>query len=240
MGAAAWRVAWVSKDYAVDLLNVNDLWYSLIPKMPDSSSLSDCKKFAIRAFFGGLGFAVGLGILVGAGVWYSRRPERPKPWNNTALKATYDTMEFSLGASKDAYSYPVDFYYNVHNNTDRNYQISSPSLTPMAVLTDGNALSKQFGHHQSGDATFDGPAFIPPGGTARVEVKVAYFYPPEFTSADKNDPKKISANLDFRLRELSGFVVFDEQNHYRLDLPEGWKQMKGVQEDSPAASNAKH
>lgn len=201
--------------------------------------MSGWKKLAIRAFFGGLGFAIGLAVLAGAVLWYLDRPERPKPWNTTALKATYDTLEVTYGGTKDAGSYSTDFYYELKNNTDTNYPINGPTLTPMAVLTDGNALSKEFGHYQSGDAAVNGPAFIPPGGTARIDVRVSYFYPTDFTQADKNNAGKISSSLDHRLKELSGFVIFDEQNHYRIDLPEGWKQWNGVKADTPAAPNEK-
>ena len=149
-------------------------------------------------------------------------------------------MEFTVGSSKDTYSYPTVFYYNVHNNTDRNYQINSSTLTPMAVLAGGNALSKEFGHYQSGDATVDGPAFIPPGGTARIAVRVSYFYPDEFTQADKNNTDKILASFNRRLKELNGFVVFDEQNHYRIDLPEGWQQMPRVKADNATPPAGTH
>src|SRR5271156_484287 len=140
--------------------------------MAESPLISGWKKLAIRAFFGGAGFAVALAILAGAALWYQNRPEPPKPWNSTALKATYDTMEFTVGSSKDIYSFPTIFYYNVLNNTDRTYQINSSTLVSMAMLAGGNALSKEFGHYQSGDAAVDGPAFIPPGGTARIAVRV--------------------------------------------------------------------
>jgi hypothetical protein len=62
---------------------------------------------------------------------------------------------------------------------------------------------------------------------------VTYFYPDDFTQADREDPKKVIGSLNHRLKELSGFVIFDEQNHYRVDLPEGWKQMEGVKGDAP-------
>jgi hypothetical protein len=208
--------------------------------MTDSPSISGWKKLAIRAFFAGAGFAIALAVIAGAALWYHNRPEQPKPWNSTALKASFGTMEFTVGSSKDTYSYPADFYYNVQNNTDRNYQVIPANLTPMAVLTDGNVLSKEFGHYQSGEATVDGPAFIPPGGTARIVVRVSYFYPDEFTQADKNKTDKILATFNRRLKELNGFVLFDEQNHYRIDLPEGWKQMPGVKADNTAPPNGTH
>jgi hypothetical protein len=105
----------------------------------------------------------------------------------------------------------------------------------MAVLTDGNVLSKEFGHYQASDATVDGPAFIPPGGTARITLRISYRYPDEFTEADKNNAKKTITSMNYRLKELNGFVIFDEQNHYRVDLPEGWKTWDGVKPDTSAA-----
>lgn len=181
------------------------------------------KKIAIRAFFGGIGLAIGAATIVGAVLWYSNQPKPTPPWDSKALTAKFDTMEFTVGASNETTSYPVEFYYNVQNNTNRTYQIAPADLTPLAVLTEGNALSKDFGHYQSGAATVDGPPFIPPGGTARVDIKVSYLFPDEFTDADKKNGKKIGGNLNVRTDELNGFVIFDEQNHYRIDLPRGWE-----------------
>jgi hypothetical protein len=202
--------------------------------MTEPPPISGWKRIAIRGFFGGVGIAVALAIILGVFIWYHNLPERPKPWNTRALKAQWDTMEYRVGATRDVQGYPVDFYYNLRNETDKNYPFSGQALTVMAVLTDGNALSKEFGHYQIGEATVDGPAFIPPSGTARIAVHVSYLYPDEFTDADKKDAKKLSEHLNYRLKELNGFVVFDEQNHYRIDLPEGWKNYPGVKEGTVA------
>ncbi len=208
--------------------------------MIESPSISGWKKLAIRAFFGGAGFAVAIAMFAGIAVWYHDRPEPPKPWNTTALKATFDTMDISAGHWKDTYSYPVGFYYNVQNNTDRNYRFSSTTFTPMAVLIDSNALSKEFGSRQDGDISVDGPPFIPPGGTARIVIRVSYFYPDDFKKTDQADIKKVIASFNNHLKELNGLVLFDEENHYRIDLPEGWKQMGGVKEDKSAAPTGTH
>jgi hypothetical protein len=200
--------------------------------MTDSPSISGWKKLAIRAFFGGVGFAFALAIIAGAAVWYHNRPESPKPWNTTALKAKFDTMGIWTGHQTDDYSYPVAFYYNVQNNTDRNFKIDNSTLTKMAVLPNGNVLSKEFGNYQDGDVTVEGPPFIPAGGTARIVLRVSYYYPDDFTKADQADVKKVIATFNHRLTELNGFVLFDEVDHYRIDLPEGWKQMPGVKADT--------
>jgi hypothetical protein len=202
--------------------------------MPEPTPISRWKNLAIRSFFGGTGIAVAFAIIFGMFIWYDNRPERPKPWNTDALKAQWDTMEFSAGGSNDVEGYTVDFYYNLRNNTDNNYRFNGSTLTLMSVLTDGNALSKEFGHYQLGDATVDGPTFVPPNGTVRIVVHVSYRYPGEFTQTDKANGNKINTNLDRRLKELNGFVLFDEQNHYRVDLPEGWKDYPGVKEGTTA------
>ena len=109
-------------------------------------------------------------------------------------------------------------------------------LTPLAILTDGKALSKDFGHYQAEPATVDGPPFIPPGGTARISVKVRYFFPTEFSSADKQNASKVNESLGHRTDELNGFVIFDEQSHYRIDLPRGWEDTKAKTDSASATS----
>jgi hypothetical protein len=196
------------------------------------------KQVAIRAVFGGIGFALAAAAIVGAVIWYSYRPKPVPPWNPHALTAKFDTFEFTIGASDETTSYPVAFYYNVENNTNQTYQFTPADLTALAILTHGNAISKDFGHYQSGAATVDGPPFIPPGGTARIGIKVSYLFPDEFTNADKQDAKKIIETLGHRTDELNGFVIFDEQNHYRIDLPRGWQDTKSKTDASAASKDA--
>ena len=149
---------------------------------------------------------------------------RPKPWNKNALKATFSTVEFQ---QQDA-NYKVHFLYDVENTTDRNYDFASTNFTLLAVLAEGNSLSKEFGHYQAEDPRLDGPAFIPTHGKARIHVVVAYEYPSEWTEKEKSDPKKISESLNRRLRELTGFVAYDQINHYEINMPEGWRNWDDV------------
>jgi hypothetical protein len=169
----------------------------------------------------GAGFAICACVLAGAAYWYS---SRPKPWNKNALKATYATMEFDTRPQEA--SYKVDFLYDVENATERNYEFNSSNFTLLAVLAESNALSKEFGHYQAEVPRLDGPAFIPAHGKARVHVFVAYEYPSGWTPQEKNDAKKVVAALDHRLNELTGFVAYDQINHYEIDMPKGWKEWR--------------
>ena len=204
---------------------------------PDSppNTRSTWKRLAIISLFFGAGLALMAGLIVGGIVLYSSRPTPPRQWDSKALTAKYDTIEFTIGASNETSSYPVDFYYNIQNNSNTTYQLDPATLTPLAVLRDGNAMSKDFGHYQSGSATVDGPPFIPPGGTARIDIKVSYSFPDEFTSADRKNGNKIIESLGHRTNELNGFVIFDGQNHYRIDLPRGWEYSKDKAATTPDA-----
>ncbi len=152
-------------------------------------------------------------------MWYKSRPQ---PWDNAALKASFATIELQTQPQKDTYN--TEFVYDVYNNTEKNYKLEPNRLTVMAVLSEGNVLSKDFGHYQGSDVVLEGPEFIPPQGKARIKLRISYQYPSTFTNGDKDNIEKVSQSFNNRLKELSGFVVFDQGNHYRIDMPENWKQ----------------
>ena len=147
----------------------------------------------ISAAFGA-GFAICVAVIAGGAYWYSNRP---KPWNKSALKATFSTLEFDTRPQEA--SYKASFLYDVENTTERNYDFNSSKLTLLAVLADGNTLSKDFGHYQAEEPTLDGPSFIPAHGKARIHVVVAYAYPSGWTSEQKNDGDKSAS------RSTTGF-----------------------------------
>lgn len=180
------------------------------------------KRFAVIAAGFGAGFAICACIVAGAAYWYSTRP---KPWNKNALKATFATLEFDT--RPHAASYKVDFLYDVKNTTEQSYEFNSSNFTLLAILED-SALSKEFGHYQTEEPRLDGPAFIPAQGKARIHVLVAYEYPSGWTPEEKNDAKKVGASFDHRLRELTGFVAYDQISHYEIDMPEGWRNWDDV------------
>jgi hypothetical protein len=188
------------------------------------------KILAIRALFGGIGLAIGAAAIIGAVIWYSDRPNPPPSWNSTALKAKFNTMEFTGASSSSPNAYTVAFEYNVQNTTKATYEVNTSALTPMAILTEGKALSRTFSEYQSGDVVIDSPQFIPPGATGRMTVRVSYFYPQGFTTADKDNFEKSVGPLDQRLKELGSIVLFDGLNHYQIDLPSGWADSPGVKD----------
>ena len=175
------------------------------------------KRLALISASFGAAFGITIASIFGLVMWYQ---SRPKLWNSDALKAKFSGLELSTQPSKD--SYVLRFSYDVQNYTKRNYEIIPANLTVMADLTDGRVLSKDFGNYQTSDVVVDGPAFIPPQGTVRITLRTSYQYPPQFNATEKDDMDKVTPSADRRLKELSGFVIFDPQNHYRINLPGGW------------------
>jgi hypothetical protein len=181
------------------------------------------KRIVLIAAGFGAGFAI-FATAIGAGIyWYANRP---KPWNKNALKATFATVEFNT--QPQATSYKVEFLYDMQNTTPRNYDFQPSKFTIMAVLAEGNVLSKEFGHYQAEEPRLDGPSLIPAQGKARIRVLVSYEYPSDWTANEKNDINKVGKAFSRRLRELTGFVAFDQTNHYQIDMPEGWRNWDDV------------
>lgn len=187
--------------------------------------MPDWKRLLVISVGFGVGFAACAAIVVSTVYWYSTRP---KPWNKNALKATFATMEFDTQPQEA--SYKVHFLYDVQNNTVHSYDLQSANFTILALLAEGSVLSKDFGHHQAGTPTLEGPAFIPAQGKARIDLLVSYEYPSEWTAIEKNDAKKVIKSLNIRLSELKGFVAFDQASHYQIDLPGGWKNWDDVKD----------
>lgn len=84
----------------------------------------------------GIGTAFGLAILIGGFVWYR---SRPRPWNTTALRATYGGMGIATQPQKD--SYDVEFLYDVENTAKANYGFNPATLTVLTKLSDDQRRS---------------------------------------------------------------------------------------------------
>jgi hypothetical protein len=185
--------------------------------------MASWKKLVLVSSSFGVAFAVTIAAIYALTMWYQ---SRPRAWNTNAIKGSFAGLGMAFQPTKD--SYLLEFQFDLQNNTRKNYQIDANAFTMMGNLSKGNVLSKEFGNYQTSDVTFAGPVFIPPQDKVRVTLRVSYQYPPDFTEADKNDVKKVGPSVNRRLSELSGIVIFDQQNHYRIDLPGGWKKWDDI------------
>jgi hypothetical protein len=167
----------------------------------------------------GTGFALLLALLFGAATWYK---SRPKPWNTGAIKANYASLEFTNNGE----TVDVDFGYDLENETQSNYLIDKGNLVVLARLSDTNSLSKSFGHYQASEPTIDAPAFIPAKGKVRIDVRIPYTYAGIAAPKDKDDFQQIGKYVRRRVEELAGLVIFDQENHYQIDMASGWQNWK--------------
>ena len=200
--------------------------------MNDTKPLSLWKRIAIRSFFGGVGFATTLAIIAGAALWYSGRPERPKPWNTTAIVSS-DTPGFELGdpVQESGVTLPtIELHYSLSNNTEMDYSVDSEDqLKLMPRTEDGSlgydALSDPVIGRSGNHEMISVPVFIPAKQKAMVTVRIAQTGLPS--------PLKDESAEDFheRLRgflagaTISGFVIFDDVHHYQINLPK-WATKK--------------
>jgi hypothetical protein len=165
----------------------------------------------------GVGVVVAIAAIWAGITWH----ESHKTWDSNALKGTFATMEFDTRPDQD--SYVMKFFYDLQNNTTQNYQLNANGFTVMAYLSKGNVLSKDASTYGHSDITVDdGPPFVPAKSKVRITLRTTYDYPSEFSEADKGDAKKVLKNVNLRLDEVNGFVLFDNQNRYRIELPKSW------------------
>jgi hypothetical protein len=184
--------------------------------------MSDWKRLFVRAAGFAVGTVIALALIIGGFSWYRNRPN---PWTERALSATFTGMSFKTQPSET--SYLIEFYYDIQNNTDSTYRLRPDSLVLMARSSTGS-LTKEWGNYQTSDATLAGPAFIPAHAKAGVTLRTAYQYPNEFTAVEKDDAKKVSKSVSRRLAELTGIVIFDEVLRYRIDLDAPWQKWDDV------------
>jgi hypothetical protein len=192
--------------------------------------MSTWKRIAIRAVFGGIGLVIGAAAIIGALIWYSNRPKPTPSWNETALTATFDQLEYTGIALEHQSAYSLAFSYNVKNNTKGTYNLNKTEWQPLAVLTDNKTLSNTFGDEQAGDMRITAPNFIPADGIGRLTVHIDYYFPPDFPAKDRDDFEKVLTPLNAQLKQMEGIALFDDENHYRIDLPSGWAKVPAVNE----------
>jgi hypothetical protein len=180
------------------------------------------RRLAIIGASTGAGFAVMLALIFGVAFWYSSRPRPPKPWNTTAIKATFQDV---TAAGNDNH---LEFEYVLENTTDSDFRIGeSSAYAIMGRLRNPSSLQGPV------EGLFHlGPIFIP--ARQRVEYSVSVPQMRYDTLAEKYrgtsrqmpeqkpNPEALAAYVNKEFPNLDGFVLFDEVNRYQINFPKGW------------------
>jgi hypothetical protein len=177
------------------------------------------KRIVVTAVAAGAGIALSLSLVGGVFAWYKSRPKRPTPWNNSAITAVFDYVDY------EGEDETLLFHYVLENTTNSDYQLLDGSeLTVMAKLRRENSLS-----FDKTTLRVDLPILIPARQRLLVDLHLAYRYtgPVKFTSESTPELKNANrmALAEFvknKLTNLTGFVILDESHRYQINLPQGW------------------
>ncbi len=150
-----------------------------------------------------------------------------RSWNGDATKATPVCYDYA----EDGKLFYIDFEYDVTNLTPADYAMNRSDWVVMAKAArvsehenpaegtgDDASLARFYAHDLTSELAVDTPPFIPSHETGRIAVHVTFSCLPTF-ACDPAKSKSIRALKDARLAENQGFVLFDQTNSYRIDLP---------------------
>jgi len=163
-----------------------------------------------------LGFS--LALLVTAVILYVHPAGRsPKPWNSSAITATYVGAQLR---ELDSGSAALYLAYEVQNHTDSDYQLADgPGALVMSRLRADGSLSSQQ------QARLSYPTFLP----ARQRARVALEIPSPFGWPAEGDPAYQDKLRDFvnqKLVDVQAFVLFDQADRFDIEFPSGWQELK--------------
>lgn len=183
-----------------------------------------------RFFFIGAGFGTAVVILAvaiaGGWGWYQSRPQKPRPWNASAIIATFDHPDTEPGPEKGDGVPPNDIvlYYTLENMTEFDYQLPLKDHREInAKLKESNSIVPV--KHL---IALDEGVFVP--GKQRVRIKLTMHFAAmtnlSYEDTKENRRKRGNEIVDHLKNEFSnidGFVMFDPGSRYQINFPGDWK-----------------
>ena len=161
-------------------------------------------------------------LAVAAGSWalwslYQLRSSRE--WDANAIRTAYVGAQLRETDSAHA---SLLLSYQLTNTTNADSRLADgPTFVVMSRIKSDRTLSSQE------DVRLSYATFLPARQSARValEVRSPFAWPAE------NDPQMDSKLKDFvnqRLEGISGFVLFDGADHFQIEFPSGWQELRVV------------
>jgi hypothetical protein len=135
--------------------------------------------------------------------WYTNRPVKARPWNQTAVTAKYTDLYLTTGRPL-----VLTFRYTLENHTDHDYELPS-SGSIYKVLADAKGLDRD------GSLKWDGGTSVLAGQKVNVGIHVEY----EYTGENTDLNEKLTAFINRRLSEIDGFAALDQLNRYEIRFP---------------------
>jgi|SRR5271157_5735462 len=205
-----------ARNYSADCEAYNGRRYN-VATMGESA-----KKWFFRSAGFGAGFALALAIIVATSIWYSDRPKQPKPWNTNAITAEFDRVT----TEGDENTFLM--YYTLVNNTNEDYRLrTDPDVDLMLHLSNQNSIVAPTKDNKK-YITAEYPLFVPPHGRSRFAIHFWMRYPEKPKSGATEDERynysiQAAKYLVDTVKNIDGFVLYDNLNRYQISLPNGWK-----------------
>ncbi|MGH9342446.1 MAG: hypothetical protein ACRD19_01580 [Terriglobia bacterium] len=183
--------------------------------------MDNVKRLLLRSAGLGAGFAIVGAIIIGTAIWWMGRPAKPKPWNRSAITATYDTLQPIDDGAK------LQFSYILENHTDADFRVDSDASIHLgAQLAREKSLSFD---EEKGFLEVAYPIFVPARSRARFAIVIPYPYPvkddPDASPDQRHDyTTKLARFVTSEMSNLNGFVLMDDGTRYEIDMPNGWAQ----------------
>ncbi len=184
------------------------------------SKMETWKKIFLRAAGFGAGAIVAAAVVIGVFVWWSKRPEKPKPWNTSAITASFDSIDTEGDTNT------LIFVFTLQNSTDVDYQVQDDSSIHLGAMLQ---RSKAFSFDKSDFLKTDYPIYVPAKSRVRFKLHVHYPYSirEDLTASDdvRHDwETKICKFANDEFSNLSGFVLMDERSRFQVTMPNGWTE----------------
>ncbi len=164
-----------------------------------------------------LGFFFALALTALILYFHSGPATAPKPWNSSAITATYVGAQLRQVDSGNAALYLA---YEVSNHTDSDYRLADgPAALVMSRLRADGSLSSQQ------QVRLSYPTFLPAQQRARValEVPSPFGWPDDSDSAFQD---KLRDFVNQKLVDVQAFVLFDQADRFEIEFPSGWQELK--------------
>lgn len=153
-------------------------------------------------------------LFLAAYAWKTPRPVQhaasQTPWNSRAIASTFKGIQVR---EVDATHASIVFLYDLENHAADDFQLEpGPNVTIMKRLKADGSLSSNT------QARLVSAAFVPANNRTRIELEVTdrFNWPEQRNAASDQSFREFVARKTSGLR---GFVIFDQNSRYEVDLP---------------------
>jgi len=165
-----------------------------------------------------------LSLITGTGSLFRRaHSQGPSTWNQGTISAGYIGSQLK---EIDKTHSALIISYDLENNTDSDYRLTDgPGVVILSRLKSDGSYS------QEQTIRLGYPVFLPARQHARLAIQITQ----SFNWPAEEDSAYLEKMRDFvkqRLENVGEFVLFDETNHWQLELPSGWEQLQDASQAS--------